>query len=189
MVKIILASKSPRRLSILEENNYEVIPIPSLVPETLSMDLTPKETAMYLSLIKALSVAKNNSNESNIVVGADTIVVYNNDVIGKPKDKNNAREILTMLNGKTHSVISGVTIVNKEKNTKFTFSNTTYVKFKNISEKNIEDYLLTDEPYDKAGAYAIQGLFSKYIESYSGDYLNVVGFPLEAFKYNLDKIL
>ncbi|MEG0575344.1 MAG: Maf family protein [Anaerovoracaceae bacterium] len=182
---IILASASPRRLEIFQKNNINPVVICSNVEEVLPIALTPTESVMYLSLIKALDIYSNNSETKDIIVGADTSVIVNDKILGKPKDQSDAREMITLIQGGKHSVCTGVTVINPTTNTINCFFDETTVFVKNMTQIEIEKYISTDEPYDKAGGYAIQGIFSKYIDLYHGDYDNVVGFPYNKFINNL----
>ena len=172
--KIILASASPRRKELLGiiTNDFEIIPSDAeeIVPSGISAD----ETAEYLAKIKALSVAQ--IHTESIVIGADTCVVADGVILGKPKDKAQAKQMMELLSGKTHKVITGCAIV---KNGKVdSFSVCTEVEFYSLSEEEIENYINTSEPYDKAGGYGIQGKASLFVKAIKGDYFNVVGLPV-----------
>lgn len=169
---IILASQSPRRQELLKliTDDFEIKV--SNVDETLPDGITPKDAVMYLSKIKARVFA----DSENIVVGADTVVSLDGKILGKPKDEENAREMLKFLSGKSHSVFTGVTLANSKK-TK-TFAVETKVKFFELTDDEIDAYIKTGEPFDKAGAYGIQGCGSLLVEKIDGDYFNVVGLPV-----------
>ncbi len=169
---IILASQSPRRQELLKliTDDFEIKV--SNVDETLPDGITPKDAVMYLSKIKARVFA----DSENIVVGADTVVSLDGKILGKPKDEENAREMLKFLSGKSHSVFTGVTLANSKK-TK-TFAVETKVKFFELTDDEIDAYIKTGEPFDKAGAYGIQGYGSLLVEKIDGDYFNVVGLPV-----------
>ncbi len=171
---IILASASPRRKELLSviTNDFEVIP--SECEEIIPTDISADETAEYLAKIKAVSVAE--KHYDSIVIGADTCVVADGLILGKPKDKAQAKQMMKLLSGNTHKVITGCAIV---KNGKIaSFSVCTEVEFYPLSEEEIESYINTLEPYDKAGGYGIQGKASLFVKGIKGDYFNVVGLPV-----------
>ena len=137
---------------------------------------------MFLALKKALSVEENLSAElkekNPYIMAADTIV-YNDKIIGKPENEADALEILMNLSGKAHYVVTGVAVIKAGTTARTVFSSITKVYFREYTADDIADYLKTDEPYDKAGAYAIQGYFGRFVERYEGSLNNVIGFPLE----------
>ena len=177
-MKIILASNSPRRKELLQTHGYDFEVIPSSVDENINKELSVYENVMNLAKIKCLDVYQN--NKGRIVLAADTIVVYNNEILGKPKDEEDAFRMLTLLSGNTHEVITGVAVANE--NTIEVSYEVSKVHFKNISSEEIYEYIQTKEPLDKAGSYAIQGIGGKFIESYEGDFNNIVGLPMELVK-------
>lgn len=183
-MKIILASNSPRRKELLKEHKIEFDVIPSNVDEKLNKDLDVYNNVMMLAKIKCEDVYSNNSER--IVLAADTIVVYNNEILGKPKDEEDAFRMLKLLSGKTHEVITGVCLMYKEK--VLVDYVVSAVTFKNITDEDIKDYIKTKEPMDKAGSYAIQGIGSKFIQSYSGQYDNIVGLPMKKVLELLENI-
>ncbi len=170
-MKIILASNSPRRKELLEKSGVTFTVIPSNVEENISKNLPPIEYAKTLALIKANDVF---SKHNNIVIGADTIVVYNNRIIGKPTDENDAFNTLKMLSGKTHQVITGYALLCKD--TIINDYSLTEVTFNNLTDELINDYIKNCNPLDKAGSYGIQDGYP-LVKSYSGDYDNIVGLP------------
>lgn len=176
---IILASQSPRRQELLKliTSDFEIKV--SNVDETLPDKITPKEAVMYLSKIKAEPFA----DGDDIVIGADTVVALDGKILGKPKSKENAREMLEFLSGRTHSVFTGVTLAS-DKKTK-TFAVETKVKFFELTNEEIDAYIKTKEPFDKAGAYGIQGYGSLLVEKIDGDYFNVVGLPVSTLAREL----
>ncbi len=176
---LILASKSPRRRELLSLITSDFIIKTADIDETLPAEIAPDKAVEYLSRIKALPFA----NGSNTVIGADTIVAKDGEILGKPKDRNDAFRMLRLLSGCCHSVFTGVTITAPNKD--ITFSVETKVKFFELSDKEINEYLDTDEPYDKAGAYGIQGKGSLFVEKIDGDYFNVVGLPVASLKRKL----
>lgn len=176
---IILASQSPRRQELLKliTSDFEINV--SNVDETLPDKITPKEAVMYLSKIKAEPFA----DGDDIVIGADTVVALDGKILGKPKSEENAKEMLRFLSGRTHSVFTGVTLAN-DKKTK-TFAVETKVKFFELTNEEIDAYIKTKEPFDKAGAYGIQGYGSLLVEKIDGDYFNVVGLPVSTLAREL----
>ncbi len=173
MKKIILASASPRRKELLT-----LIGIPfevrvSEADENIG-DYPPAEMVMKLSKIKAEAVYKD--NRDRIVIGADTIVYFENKILGKPADKQEAFDVLKAMSGKTHEVYTGVTILSSA-NTE-SFYECTKVCFDNLSDEEIMEYIDSGEPMDKAGGYGIQGPFAKHVKGIEGDYFNVMGLPL-----------
>lgn len=177
MKKIILASGSPRRKELLEKTGIVFEIIPSTYEEDMSIDLSPVELSIFLSKQKAESVAENNPDA--VVIGADTFVVLGDKVLGKPHIKEKAKEMLSILSGKQHSVITGFTVIKKSANKSISKAVETKVYFKNLTNEKIEDYVNTGEPLDKAGAYAIQGIGKKLVEKIEGDYSNIVGLPID----------
>ena len=177
-MEIILASASPRRKEILSLLEIPFKIMVSDADETVEATLPPYFIAESLSLKKAAAVAKNVSSHA-LVIGADTIVVLGNKILGKPKDHCDAANMLKSLSGKWHSVISGVTVLDNKYAKSESFYVETKVKFSEMSDEEIDDYIKTNEPMDKAGAYGIQGIGSKFVEEIEGDYFNVVGLPLQ----------
>lgn len=182
MKNIILASSSPRRMEIMNNNGYYPKIIPADVDETLPFAMNPKAATMYLAYKKADFVLNTAESDINTIIAADTIVVYNNIIIGKPKNRDDAFNTLCTLKGKAHHVITGVCILDTKKNIKECFNEDTTVFFKDYNNRELIDYINTSEPYDKAGGYAIQGTFKKYIDHIEGDFDNVVGFPWSRIK-------
>ena len=180
-MKIILASNSPRRKELLHRDGYEFEVIPSTVDEIVDKSLNPIENVKSLAKQKCLDVAKNHYDD--VVIGADTIVVFDNKIFGKPKTDLEAYQMLNVLQGKSHEVMTGVCVCYKK--TMINEAEISQVIFKAMSDEDIWDYIKTKEPCDKAGAYAIQGIGKKYIEAYKGSFDNIVGLPMEL----LNKIL
>jgi septum formation protein len=181
--KIILASASPRRKEILSLlfDTFEILP--ANIDESVVSFKNPKKAVSQLAKKKALSVYE--KNQESVVIGADTIVVYKNKVLGKPKDKEDAFNMLKLLSGKKHKVITGVAIISKQFQTEFFEISDVY--FSTLTDDEINKYIETKEPFDKAGSYAIQGIAGKFIEKIKGDYHNIVGFPLHK-TYSILKI-
>ncbi|TXC90096.1 septum formation inhibitor Maf [Metabacillus litoralis] len=171
---LILASASPRRKELLELLQLPFEVIPSLVEEVMDEELQPAEMVQSLAQQKAKGVAK--EHQHAFVIGSDTIVVSDNKMLGKPKSHDEAKKMLRNLSGKTHEVFTGVSIINGEKI--HTFHEKTAVTFYHLTESEIEDYVLSGEPMDKAGAYGIQGLGALLVKEISGDYFSVVGLPI-----------
>ena len=184
--KLILASGSPRRKEILEKAGFDFEIRVSDVDEGIEFG-TPADLVEKLSLIKAEDVAKfiKAEKKSGLVIGADTVVALDGLVYGKPKDKEEAFEMLKSLRGRAHSVFTGVSLVDTVSGKTSTFHDETKVFFKNPSDDELKAYIEGGEPMDKAGAYAIQGEGAFLIERIEGDYLNVVGLPLDKLKENL----
>ncbi len=185
-IKFILASSSPRRIELLKNLNLNfLIKIPK-VKEDFSKNLTPPEIAMINSYKKARAIGE--MYKDDYVAGFDTIVVLNDEIIGKPKDRKDAYNILKKLSSKTHKVITGYTILNLEKNFELKRYCESYVTFKELDEIEINWYLNTEEPYDKAGAYAIQGKGAFMVKKIEGSFTNVIGLPLTEFLEDLKRL-
>ena len=176
---IILGSKSPRRKEILETLGLEFqIYVPD-VEEDITDYNTPKEYVLKTALKKGLATQE--KFFSDIVLCADTIVVFEDEILEKPKDKDEARNMIKKLQDNYHIVYTAVYLGKGESYENFACSTKVYIG--KMSDSEIEDYINTTEPYDKAGAYAIQGIFAKHIEKIEGDYYNVMGLPLhEVYK-------
>ena len=176
MKKIILASSSPRRREILAAAgiNFEVIP--SETEENISAD-SPEELVRGLSLLKCSDVAKK-APGGFIVIGADTIVVHDGKIMGKPKDGTDAFNMLRSLCGDTHAVYTGVTVIDTDSGKEMTFHERCEVKMYDVSNDAIRKYIETGEPMDKAGAYAIQGRGAFLVERINGDFYTVMGLPI-----------
>lgn len=174
MKKIILASKSPRRRNVLEQIGLEFTVEVSDFDEASIKFKTPIEMVEKLSLEKAKIIAKRNPEA--VIIGADTTVIYKNEIIGKPTSKADAVRILKLLSGNIHSVVTGFTVISGAKS--ITKHVTSQVKFKKLSAAEIKAYVATGEPMDKAGGYGIQDKAGVLIESVIGDYFNVVGLPI-----------
>lgn len=172
---IILASASPRRQELLTELGIEFEVFVREVDEFFPEDIHPRAVAVLISENKAK--AYDDMDKKNIVITADTVVTIDGEVFGKPKDAHEAEEMLTRLSGKTHSVITGVTIFHKGKFK--SISEETLVTFRNIRPEDIKHYVETAKPFDKAGAYGIQEWIGKVaVSRIDGDYYNVVGLPV-----------
>lgn len=185
MKKIILASASPRRKELLETAGAEFEICVADVDESIPEGTLPEDAAKMTAEKKALAVAERNENA--IVIGADTIVVAGDKILGKPKDKADACAMLSMLSGVEHSVITGVCIACGEHKT--TFAQVSKVKFYDLTQSEIEAYVETGEPMDKAGAYGIQGKGCVLVEKIEGDYFNIVGLPVARVMREIGKIM
>ena len=187
MKNIILASASPRRIEIMKDHGFDPEIRPANVDETLPFGMTPEASVMYLAFKKALHTAALHYKPNSIYIAADTIVEYKGRIIGKPQDSDDAFSTLQKLRNDVHHVITGVCILETDPAhdsspppsfaKKECFYESTSVFFKDYSDDELLAYVNTAEPYDKAGGYAIQGTFGKYIDHIKGDYDNVVGFP------------
>jgi septum formation protein len=182
--KIILASTSPRRIELLTKAGVEFEAVASDYEEDMTLPMDPKELAKFLSRGKALAVAKNYPDA--IIIGGDTFIAFDGKILGKPHTPERAREMLHMLSGHTHSVISGFTVIDTKNGKVISDAEEAYITFKNLSSQEIDDYIRTDEPLKRAGAYAIQTIEKTFIEKWEGDYDAIVGLPtsrvLEALK-------
>lgn len=201
MSQIILASQSPRRKELLEQIGLEFEICPAKGEEIITKTI-PEEVVMELSKQKAEEVAalvssygeqhKEITTPSDIlVIGADTVVAFNGKILGKPVDESDAKRMLTMLSGNTHSVFTGVTLVLIDKSGRageLVFYEKTDVTMHEMTEEEIDRYIATGEPMDKAGSYGIQGRCAIYIEKIDGDYNNVVGLPITRIYQELKKI-
>lgn len=174
MKKLILASQSPRRKELLEKCGYPFEIDVADIDETINTNGNLEEEIRLLSIKKANEVLKRHKDA--IVIGSDTIVTLNNEVLGKPHSKQEAKEMLRKLSGNTHEVITGIAILSDKK--EFSTVSINYVTFEELTEEEIEKYVETKEPMDKAGAYAIQGIASRYIKNINGDYYAIMGFPV-----------
>ena len=185
-MKIILASQSPRRKQLLEWAEIDFDIIVKDTDESYPSTLLPKDVATHIAKNKAEAI-KVLQSDATPILSADTIVVYQNEIIGKPKDKAHAIEMLTKLSGQKHLVITGVCILHKGK--EIIFSDTTEVVFNEISHEQIIFYIDKYKPYDKAGAYAIQEWIGVTgIKSISGDFYNVMGLPVNRVVQELARL-
>lgn len=201
MSQIILASASPRRKELLEQIGleFEICPakgeeiITKTIPEEVVMELSKQKAEEVASMVVAFGEEnKAITTPSDIlVIGADTVVAYDGKILGKPKDEEDAKRMLTMLSGNTHSVFTGVTLLLIDKSGRAgakVFYEKTDVSMYPMTAAEIERYVASGEPMDKAGAYAIQGKCAIYIEKIEGDYNNVVGLPIARIYQELKNI-
>ena len=183
--KIILASKSPRRAEILSMIGVNFKVVPSKIKEEINPKIGQNEIAINISKTKAETISY--KYPKDIIIGADTIVVFNEEIFGKPKDKNESKKILKALSGNSHKVITGVTIMNKKLRILKTFSEITEVFVQKIPTKQIEFYVNNYNTLDKAGSYGIQDWFSVWIKRINGCYYNVMGLPVsKLYRYLIE---
>lgn len=178
-MKYILASASPRRKELLIQAGFHFEIIPSSIKEIFTKTI-PSEIVMELATQKANDVFRHQREENCIVIGADTIVVYRDEILGKPADKKEAYDMLSLLADRTHQVYTGVSLIISKKGNVHsrTFYEVTDVTFCPISKEDLRAYVESGEPLDKAGAYGIQGAFANHVKCIQGDYNNVVGLPV-----------
>jgi septum formation protein len=186
--EIILASNSPRRRELLKSLGVDFKIFPVEVEEIEGKKgISPVELVKKNALMKAQKTAELCQNEYNLIISADTIVVLDGEIIGKPKDEKDAIRILKKLRGKYHYVFTGIAVWATPENVHYVSSVRSKVKMRDYSDKEIERYVATGEPIDKAGAYGIQGKGALLIEKIEGDYYNIVGLPLVRLNYLLNK--
>lgn len=184
--KVILASASPRRQELIKLIFDRVEILPADCDETLPEGISAREAVEYLSKIKNDASARLTDKE-NLIISADTVVAVDDEILGKPVDKEDARRMISLLSGKVHQVYTGVTLSLNGKVK--TFSEKTDVEFFCLTENEIEEYISSSEPYDKAGAYGIQGKAGLLVKGIKGDYYNVVGFPVARLKRELEEFI
>lgn len=184
--KIILASTSPRRKELLRQIGLDFDVVPSDFEEDMSLKLSNKDLAKTLALGKARAAAK--KFKKGIVIGADTFVVYDGKRIGKPKDKNDARKMLRTLSGKIMKIYSGLAVIDAHTKKEMLDCEVALVRMSKLSNREIDDYIKTGEPLDKAGAFAIQGIGDVFIEKISRCYSSVIGLPLRSLYKSLRKL-
>lgn len=178
-IPIILASGSPRRQSLLRQIGLQFDIQPSSVHEDFSLKLSPPEFARHYARKKARDVAE--INRDKLVIGADTIVVIDNQILGKPDGEAESRIMLNSLSGKTHTVMTGVSLQWMDRSLDETFHEETRVTFHTLDDEEIDHYIHHYRPFDKAGSYGIQDWFSVLVKKVDGCFYNVVGFPLASF--------
>ncbi len=181
-MKYILASASPRRQELLKFVIENFTCLPADIEEILPKGINPLSAPEFLAVQKALHVSK--SNPGDTVIGSDTAVFLGDIMLGKPKNRQDAKMMLKLLSGNTHKVVTGCAIC-KDKKT-YSFSVTSFVEFFQLTDKEIEDYLDTEEYKDKAGAYGIQGFGSTLVKKIDGDFFNIVGLPIARLKRELE---
>ncbi len=191
MIKYILASASPRRKELLTQAGLEFEIVTSDAEEVITKEI-PWEVVLELATVKAENVygkIKGTRHDADplVLIGADTVVVYKDEILGKPKDADDAYNMLSMLAGRTHQVYTGVCLIIKEqgKLRKKSFFESTDVTFYPVSRQDLKRYIASGDPLDKAGAYGIQGPFAIHIKGIAGDYNNVVGLPIARLYHEL----
>lgn len=177
MRNICLASSSPRRQQILKELGLDFVVSHPVGFEEKFSGLEPEALVCHNALGKAKEVSE--KHKDSIIIGCDTIVIYNDEIIGKPLSPDNAHIMLMKLSGNYHTVLSGLAVMDMQKNRELVGCDRTEIKFRDLSEKEINDYIASGEPLDKAGAYGIQGQGGVFVESIEGSFSNVVGLPKE----------
>lgn len=186
----ILASGSPRRIEIMKKHGISPVVHPAEIDENIPPEHGMCQTVMFLALKKAKAVEAEylaSDGKAPIIIAADTIV-YKDEIMGKPEDREDAFRMISSLRNDVHFVVTGCALVEAGMQNARVFAEITKVFVKDFSDEELNAYLDTDEPYDKAGAYAIQGIFSKHIDHIEGDYDNVVGFPWERIEKELAKL-
>jgi septum formation protein len=182
---LILASQSPRRKKLLRQIGMRFRVIPSGVDETFKKNVPPDENARRVALRKARDVA--GRLKQGMVIGADTIVVLNRHVLGKPVSAGDAKRMLRLLSGKKHCVYTGIALVDVRSKQEWSTVERTFVKFRKLSDEEIDGYVASGSPMDKAGAYGIQDDYGAvFVERVEGCFYNVVGFPLARFSLLLE---
>lgn len=176
MINIILASSSPRRKELMQLLDIDFTVLVREIEELIDPLLSPEENVKQLALKKAMAIAAD--YPQSLIIGCDTVVVCDEKVLGKPKSPEHAKKMLAYLSGKEHYVCTGTALINLYKNIRISFYETTYVTMKQLDPEEIDHYVATGEPLDKAGAYGIQGKGAVYIKKITGDYYNVVGLPI-----------
>ena len=182
---IILASASPRRKQLLSMIYSDFKVMPSDIRELVPRDLDVEKCPEYLAVAKAEMVSQ--GREKNLVIGCDTAVICEGKMLNKPRDTNDERIMMNMLSGSVHKVITGCCLCYMGKSHSFSVS--TDVEFFELSEQEIESYISTAEPYDKAGGYGIQSMGALFVKGIHGDYYNVVGMPVSRLKRAIDEFL
>lgn len=172
-MKIVLASKSPRRRELLSLMGLDFTVITADIDESINPHCAIEDEVARLSYEKACAVSV---AADDVVISADTVVVYGDEVMGKPENEQDAKRMLTLLSGNTHRVLSGITVKKGKKAISRTV--TAFVSFRDLSEDEIERYIASGEPMDKAGAYGIQGKASVFVSRIEGDYFSIVGLPV-----------
>jgi septum formation protein len=188
MLEIALASQSPRRRELLSQAAFSFRVFPVKVSEIIDENLNPAEAASQIATTKVQACVDQNKElkeKGFLVLGADTMVVLGDRILGKPENFSQAQHYLRSLSGKTHRVITGFSLLESGSTKLWTGAELTEVKFRILGDKEIDEYIATLEPMDKAGAYAIQGGGAKFVSSFTGSKSNVIGLPLE----RLEKVL
>ena len=196
-MKYVLASASPRRQELLKQAGFTFDVIPSTIEERITKDI-PSDVVMELAHQKALDVFESKifhnpeyMDDDCLVIGADTIVSYRGEILGKPADKAEAFDMLSMLSDRTHQVYTGVSLIGQIRGQRIshTFFEETDVTFYSITKQDLHTYVESGDSLDKAGAYGIQGAFAIHVKGIDGEYNNVVGLPIARLYHELDSIL
>ena len=185
-MKYILASMSPRRKEILSDMGLCFTVEPSDVDENIGV-FEPEMLVKELSLLKAVNIASKHTGEEALIIAADTVVALKGEILGKPKDEEDAKRMLLMLSGETHSVFTGYCVSDAKSGKTVSECAETKVTFRKLTDEEIVEYIKSGEPMDKAGAYGIQGKAGKFVSDTDGEYTNVVGLPKEALKKLLEE--
>lgn len=175
---VLLASASPRRQRLLQAAGIRFEAVASNIPEVMQPEETAEEFVCRMAVAKAEQVAACRPGEARAIVGADTVVLLERTVLGKPDSASSAASMLRLLSGRTHVVLTGLCVLEARRRRRWVEVVRTRVRFAPLREEEIREYVATGEPLDKAGAYAIQGLASKFVERIEGCYFNVVGLPV-----------
>lgn len=186
-MKLILASASPRRAEVLRDAGYHFTVLSSAIDETPYSDESPQDLVLRLAQTKA-DLAAARAVGPAILIAADTEVVLDGHIFGKPRSSDDARSMLEKLSGRLHTVLTGVALVRLPDVERRSFVESTLVQFAPLSDEEIGRYLATGEPHDKAGAYAIQGYAARYIPRIEGCYFNVVGLPVARLQHALSEL-
>jgi septum formation protein len=186
-MKLILASASPRRAEVLRDAGYHFTVLSSAIDETPYPDESPQDLVLRLAQTKA-DLAAARAVGPAILIAADTEVVLDAHIFGKPRSSDDARSMLEKLSGRLHTVLTGVALIRLPDVERLSFVESTLVEFAPLSDEEIRRYLATGEPHDKAGAYAIQGYAARYIPRIEGCYFNVVGLPLARLQQALTQL-
>ena len=184
MYQLVLASESPRRKQILETNGFVFDVVPVKVSEIPDKNLNIDEQILDIASRKAnaaFALLKSTLDKPFVLLAADTMVVYHEQTLGKPRNQDEAYEFLRLLSGKTHEVKTGLMLVESLGGKRLSHLETSRVKFRELSDDEIWTYIQSGEPMDKAGAYAIQGIGQRLVEKFEGDYDNIVGLPAQVF--------
>ncbi len=174
MERVILASRSPRRQELIRHITEEFEVMVSCVDEVLPEGISPEDAPVYLARLKADTVAS--SHPGRVVIGADTVVILDDEILSKPTDSSDAFAMLSRLSGRTHTVVTGCCITDGVRTV--CFSEKTRVTFYRLTDREIAEYIATGDPFDKAGAYGIQGGAMLFVRGIEGDYFNVMGLPV-----------
>ena len=183
---VILASQSPRRRELLTKLGLCFSVVTADVDETMQQGKDPRDEVARVCRAKAQAV-RDRGHDKDLIIAADTIVVVQGEVLGKPKDREDAARMLRLLSGKDHEVMTGLTVLQAEQSR--TLVETAKIHFRQLDEQELAAYIATGEPMDKAGAYGIQGHFAKYIREIRGEYTTIVGLPLGRLWHELTKFM